>query len=152
MSAKRRRRPKWIAPVIALGVARRRDRRGGVLRVLRGPRLGEQVPDGTGDDRRRSTVTVSGSGNAAATRTTSVNPTVSGTVYDLRVSLGSHVTKGQVLFRIKSPSVVQSLAQQEASLKQAQEQRRQREALVPAGGPEARRAAGTDAHAAAHRR
>jgi multidrug efflux pump subunit AcrA (membrane-fusion protein) len=67
-------------------------------------------------------VTVSGSGNAAAAKTNSVNPTVSGTVYDLSVSLGARVKKGQILYRIKSDSVVQAQAQSKASLKQSQQQ------------------------------
>ncbi len=123
MSARpaRRKRPRWIAPAVAIGV----------LVVIIG--VAAYFVFFAGANRNNTyqtaqatqqtlTVTVSGSGNAAAAKTNSVNPTISGTVYDLSVSLGSHVQKGEVLYRIKSDTVVQQQAQQKASLKQAQEQ------------------------------
>ncbi len=119
--AARRKRPRWIGPAIAIaalfvviGVAAYFVFFAGANQANR-----YQTAQAT---QETLTVTVSGSGNAAAAKTNSVNPTISGTVYDLSVSLGQHVVQGQLLYKIKSDSVVQQEAQARASLKQAQQQ------------------------------
>jgi multidrug efflux pump subunit AcrA (membrane-fusion protein) len=121
MRAARRKRPRWIVPAIAIVVL--------VVVIAVAAYFvffasaNRSSPYQTGQAAQETlTVTVSGSGNATAARTNSVNPTVSGTVYNLRVSLGSRINKGDVLFKIRSTSVVQAQAQAKASLKQARQQ------------------------------
>lgn len=63
---------------------------------------------------------VSGSGNVMVDQQATIDPTISGTVTGLSVSVGDAVKKGQVLFSIENDQLDVSLANASASLKQAE--------------------------------
>ncbi len=63
---------------------------------------------------------VSGSGNVTVDQQATIDPTISGTVTDLSVSVGDTVKKGQVLFSIENDQLDVSLANAAVSLKQAE--------------------------------
>ncbi|MFZ1735902.1 MAG: efflux RND transporter periplasmic adaptor subunit [Candidatus Moraniibacteriota bacterium] len=63
---------------------------------------------------------VSGSGNVTVDQQATIDPTISGTVTGLSVSVGDAVKKGQVLFSIENDQLDVSLANASASLKQAE--------------------------------
>jgi len=65
------------------------------------------------------TSSVSGSGNMTVDQEESIKPTVSGTVSNLKVSVGDQVEKGQFLFYIESPETDISLTKSYASYTQA---------------------------------
>ena len=121
MSAARKRRPKWIAPVIALAALV------AVVGVAAFFLFGNSNSSKTRYQTAQVTkdtlvVSVSGSGNAFAATTANVVPSVSGTAYDVQFSLGQRVRKGQLLFRIKNKSLDQAYAQAHSQYKQAQQQ------------------------------
>ena len=64
---------------------------------------------------------VSGTGNAAAGSSSSVAPTISGTVSDLKVQLGDTVAKGQLLFTLVNPQLDLDVTSAEATYQQSQE-------------------------------
>jgi multidrug efflux pump subunit AcrA (membrane-fusion protein) len=64
-------------------------------------------------------VTVAGNGSVISKNQASVNPAISGTVKRLRVSVGTHVTKGDVLFVIDNPKLDAGVTQAEASYQQS---------------------------------
>lgn len=63
---------------------------------------------------------VSGSGNVTVDQQATIDPTISGTVTGLSVSVGDAVKKGQVLFSIENDQLDVNLANAAASLKQAE--------------------------------
>ena len=63
---------------------------------------------------------VSGSGNVTVDQQATIDPTISGTVTGLSVSVGDVVKKGQLLFSIENDQLDVSLANASASLKQAE--------------------------------
>ena len=68
------------------------------------------------------TVTVSGSGSAIAGVSSDVAPSVSGTVRNLSVAIGSTVLPGQVLFTIDAPDQDAAVKRAYASYKSSQQQ------------------------------
>jgi multidrug efflux pump subunit AcrA (membrane-fusion protein) len=65
------------------------------------------------------TVTVAGNGSVVSKSQASVNPGISGTVTMLNVSVGSKVSKGDVLFVIDNPSLDTNVTQAWSSYQQA---------------------------------
>lgn len=63
---------------------------------------------------------ISGSGNVTVDQQATIDPTISGTVTGLSVSVGDAVKKGQVLFSIENDQLDVNLANAAASLKQAE--------------------------------
>lgn len=66
-------------------------------------------------------VSVSGSGNVVVDKSENVNPSISGKVYDLAVSYGDQVKKGQTLFKIENDELDISVSQAYASYLQAKQ-------------------------------
>jgi RND family efflux transporter MFP subunit len=64
-------------------------------------------------------VTVSGSGNAIVGSAVSVDPGISGTVYDLSVKLGDTVAAGQLLFRLENDDLDAAVERAKTSYNQA---------------------------------
>lgn len=64
------------------------------------------------------TNSISGSGNITVSNEASIKPSISGTVKNLKVSLGDQVTEGQFLFYIESPDTDISLTKSYASYTQ----------------------------------
>jgi macrolide-specific efflux system membrane fusion protein len=118
---KRRRMPKWagrtiavatlviVAAVVAYFIFGRSGSTAATYRTT-------QAEQGT------LTVTVNGSGSAVVGSSSSVVPPVSGTVEDVQAKLSDKVTKGEVLFKLHSDSLVQAVGQSRASYKQSQQQ------------------------------
>ncbi len=65
------------------------------------------------------TSSISASGNIIVDQSATVDPTITGTVADLAVSVGDEVTKGQFLFSITNNDLSVSVAKSETSYKQA---------------------------------
>ena len=66
------------------------------------------------------TNSISGSGNVIVDQSSTVDPTITGTVANLAVNVGDKVKKGQTLFTIVNDDLTVSSAQAVASLQQAQ--------------------------------
>ncbi len=66
-------------------------------------------------------VSVSGSGNVVVDKSENVNPSISGKIYDLAVSYGDQVKKGQTLFKIENDELDISVSQAYASYLQAKQ-------------------------------
>ncbi|MFA4995731.1 MAG: efflux RND transporter periplasmic adaptor subunit [Patescibacteria group bacterium] len=65
------------------------------------------------------TASVSGTGNVIVTKSSNVNPSISGDVKNLSVKVGDKVTKGQTLFKITNDDLDISVSKAYASLLQA---------------------------------
>jgi len=66
-------------------------------------------------------VSVSGSGNIVVDSSSNVDPTITGTVQNLAVSVGDKVTKGQLLFEIDNDDLSTNVTKANASYLQAQQ-------------------------------
>lgn len=66
------------------------------------------------------TTSISGSGNVIVDQSSTVDPTITGTVTNLSVNIGDKVTKGQMLFTIINDDLSVSSAKAVASLQQSQ--------------------------------
>jgi RND family efflux transporter MFP subunit len=66
------------------------------------------------------TNSVSASGNVVVDQSSNIDPTITGTVADLAVTIGDQVTKGQFLFNIVNNDLSVSVARSAASLAQAE--------------------------------
>ncbi|HWQ60462.1 MAG TPA: efflux RND transporter periplasmic adaptor subunit [Candidatus Fimivivens sp.] len=66
------------------------------------------------------TTSVSGSGNIVVDQSVNIDPTITGAVSDLSVSVGDKVKKGQILFTIVNDQLGVSSSQAETSYSQAQ--------------------------------
>jgi len=65
------------------------------------------------------TASISGTGNIVVTKSSNVNPSISGDVKNLSVKIGDKVTKGQTLFKITNDDLDISVSKAYASLLQA---------------------------------
>ncbi len=70
-------------------------------------------------ERGELTVAVSGSGNVIVDSSANVDPTITGTVANLKVAVGDQVTKGQLLFEIENDDLALNAAKANASYLQA---------------------------------